>query len=111
MSAHTEYVNQLKAEIAREQAFRIAVVEEFKESVSSDKDFSAEDMKKRFYALLPTAFERLTYLIGNAESEAVQLSAIKYVFGIATGQVAITDANDPDAKLRELLTTLTSTSS
>lgn len=106
MSANDEYINTLKAEIAKEQAFRKSVIEEFKESIESDKEFSPEDMKKRFYQLLPTAFERLTHLIGNAESEAVQLSAIKYVFNIATGQIAITNTNDPDAKLAELLSSL-----
>jgi hypothetical protein len=105
-SANDGYINQLKAEIAREQEFRKAVVEEFKESINSDKEFSPEDMKKRFFALLPTAFERLTFLINGAESEAVQLSAIKYVFNIATGQIAITNTNDPDAKLAELLSSL-----
>lgn len=106
MSASEGYIEKLKAEIAKEQAFRKAVVEEFKESVESNKEFSPEDLKKRFYALLPTAFARLTYLINNAESEAVQLGAIKYVFNIATGQIAITNTNDPDAKLAELLTSL-----
>lgn len=107
MSANDDYVNTLKAELAKEQAYRKAVVDEFKDALTSnEKDFSPEDLKKKFYALLPTAYERLTYLMNNADSEAVQLGAIKYVFNIATGQVKITGDNDPDAKMTELLSQL-----
>lgn len=106
MPANDDYINSLKEEIAREQAFRQSVIEEFKEAVTTTKEFTPEDLKKRFYALLPIAFERLSELINNAESEAVQLSAAKYVFSIATGTVKITGDNDPDAKLAELLGSL-----
>lgn len=106
MGAQDDYVSKLKNELAQEQAFRAAVVEEFRESIQNEKEFTPEDMKKRFYALLPMAFERLTHLINNAESEAVQFSAAKYVFSIATGQIKVTADNDPDAKLTELLSSL-----
>jgi DNA-directed RNA polymerase subunit F len=103
MSSHSEdYVSQLKQELARSNAERQALVEEFRKDIS-DRAFTPEDLKTKFADLLPKAYDRLTFLLENSDSESVQLSAVKYIFDVAMGKVKITGDNDPDGAIKDLL--------
>lgn len=106
MSTHSDnYVNELKSEIARGEAERKALIEEFRKDIV-EREYSPEDLKTKIKDLLPTAYERLVYLLNNSDSESVQLSTAKYIFNIAIGAVKITAENDPDGDLQKLLDAL-----
>jgi len=102
----SSYVAQLQEELARERARRQALVEEFKNDLNNAEDFSPEDLKKRFKQLLAIAWERANDLIVNAESESVQWAVCKYVFQVGLGQMKITDDNDPDKAVNDLINEL-----
>lgn len=100
-----DYVNKLQDELRSEKAAREALVEEFKETITNE--FSPEDLKKKFKELLPDAYSTLMYLLRNGESESVRAGVAKYIFNVSMGAIKITDANDPDGELKELLEVLT----
>jgi hypothetical protein len=102
-SEKDQYVKSLQEELAREKARSQALVEEFKVELATNEDFSPEDLKKRFRQLLGAAWEKAIYLLDNAESEATQWQVAKYVFSVGLGSIKITDDNDPDKALNDLL--------
>lgn len=101
-----KYLASLQEELAREKARSQALVEEFKVELSTNEDFSPDDLKKRFRQLLGAAWEKAVYLLDNAESEATQWQVAKYIFGVGLGQIQITDTNDPNKALNDLLNEL-----
>jgi hypothetical protein len=98
-----EYIKTLQAELQRKDAHMEALRQEFRQSINEAANWTPEDLKKQFNGLLEQAFNRLQYLLGNADSESVQLSAAKFVFQVGLGAIKITDANDPGKVLRDLL--------
>lgn len=99
-----EYIQELLTEQARREADYKAIVEEFKNNVT--KDYSPEDIKEKIRELMAEAYGTLRELL-DAEKETVRFQAAKYIFDIGIGQIKVTDENDPDKVLAELLKDLT----
>lgn len=110
MSEHSEplndYVKQLEEEVAREKARSEALVQEFRESVEAAEEFSPEDLKKKFNGLLVDAWEQTVALMQTAESESVRWNICKFIFGVGMGQLKITDDNDPNKEVNDLINDL-----
>ena len=103
MDDRERYLQSLQEELARERARSQALIEEFKVELATNEDFSPEDLKKRFRGLLGQAWEKAIYLLNNAESESTQWQVAKYIFGVGLGNIKITDDNDPNKALNDLL--------
>lgn len=99
--AAEQYRKLFLEEQTRNELDRKAIQEEYKRSVP--KDYSPEDIKEKVRELMAEAFASLKELITSAEKESVRFAASKYVFDIGIGQVKITDENDPDKALVDLL--------
>lgn len=101
-----DYIKELKEEIARAEAEKQALVEEFKESIKDG--WNKEKIREKIGDLLPTAYESLADLILNAESEAVRAGLIKYVFSIVVDldPTPPPTPEDPDKEFKVLLAAL-----
>ena len=107
MSTYSDdYVKTLQAEIARKDAEKEAILSEFRTAISSNAEWSPEDLKTRFNVLLERAYDRMVTLLDNADSEAVQFSICKFIFSVGFGTVKVTDENVPDKELKDLLAAL-----
>jgi hypothetical protein len=98
--AAEQYRKLFLEEQTRNELDRKAIMEEYKRSVP--KDYSPEDIKEKIRELMAEAFATMKRLM-TAEKESVQFAAAKYVFDIGIGQVKISDENDPDKALVDLL--------
>lgn len=96
-----EYEARLKAEREQAEGRIRAYQQEFTTAISS---LSVEEHREFIKSLIPDAKAKFTYLLNHARSEAVSMSAIKYIFGTAFGE----SSNEPGDKLSELLAQLTS---
>lgn len=96
-----EYIKELLAEQAQREADYACLVEEFKKNVT--QDYSPEDVKEKIRELMADAYATLKELVTTAEKETVKFAAAKYIFDIGIGQIKVTDENDPDKQLVELL--------
>jgi hypothetical protein len=101
-----DYVKELQAELARRDAEREALIAEFTETISDAKEWSPEDLRKKFNTLLATAHTHMLNMLDNTDSDAVRWSIVKFIFSVGLGVVRITDDNSPDKDLITLLESL-----
>lgn len=99
----SKYNNSLVAEIAKLEADKQAIIEEFLKTVP--EEWTADDIKKKVRDdLLPTAWARMTTILKTTENETLASNLAWKIIGLAIGQVKITDENDPGrSELAELL--------
>lgn len=107
MSAQDEkdqYIQSLLEERARAQAEKEALIAEFTNSIPAE--WSPEDLKEKIRDLLAKAYARISQTIDNADEPALAFQAAKYVFQFGVGAAKITDDNDPNKELNQLLSDL-----
>lgn len=97
------YGSRVQEEIARLQAEKKAVIEEF-EKVASEELTPEKIREKIREEILPAAWVSLQHLIVNAESESTRAGLIKWAFEFGSkvlpGDVPV---DNPDAELTRLL--------
>lgn len=83
-SAKDSYTEEVMKELARSEADRKAVMEEFTEQIKKRGDlFDEDDIKAKLKEVLPEAFAALKSLLNSAESETVRATMVKYIFDAA----------------------------
>lgn len=84
MTPDETYVDQLKKEIAQQEADKAALIKEFTSGTRARRGemMTVKEVREKISKLLPNAFEQLTHLLTNAESESVRVSLAKYVFEV-----------------------------
>lgn len=100
----SKYQNSLIEELARAEADKQALIQEFSNSLP--KEWSPDDLKEKVTKLMGKAFARVAKTIDDDLNPALAYKAAKDVIDIGIGRVVITDANDPDREIKELLKSL-----
>ncbi len=95
------YIRALNEEKARSAAEKQALIEEFSKSVPAE--WGPDDLKEKMRDLLAKSYARISQTIDNDDEPALAFQASKYVMGIGIGATKITDANDPNKELVDLL--------
>lgn len=103
--ASDEYVKQLLQEVAKSEADKKALVEEFEKAAADTWDPS--EIREKFKELLPQAFVALKQLMLNAESESVRAALIKYVFDTSLREVGQGDEEKERETFSKLIAKLT----
>ncbi len=99
-----KYIRALNEEKARSTAEKQALIEEFSKSIPAE--WSPDDLKEKMRDLLAKSYARISQTIDNDDEPSLAFQASKYVMGIGIGATKITDDNDPNKELVELLTGL-----
>jgi hypothetical protein len=99
----SNYTKAVQDEIARLEADKKAIIEEF-EKVASE-ELTPEVVKEKIRKeILPAAWVSLQHLIVNAESEAIRANLIKWAFDFSSKlERPRLPENNPDKELAELL--------
>lgn len=89
-----EYVEELKKEIARQEADKKALKEEFTNLVTEQWD--NEKIREKFKELLPNAFLELKKLMVGTDNDNLRLSIIKFIFTTAMSEANLSDPEKAD---------------
>lgn len=100
-AASDDYVKSLQSEVARVEAEKKAIVQEFEKVIK--EEWTPELIREKIRTeILPSAWISLQDLILNSESDSTRSGLIKWAFEFASRPTANPD-EDPDQELTQLL--------
>lgn len=98
------YIEELKKEIAQQEADKKAVVAEFTELVTEKWD--NEKIRDKFKELLPNAFIELKKLMISTDNDNLRLAIIKFVFATAMNEQNLSDPEKGDKAAAAIVASL-----
>lgn len=101
MGTDNDYIKQLIAEKAKAEAEKNAIIAEFTKSVPAE--WTPDDLKEKLKDLLAKAYARISVTIDDDENPSIAYKAAWDVMKVGMGQIAITDANDPNKEFMDFL--------
>lgn len=103
-SDQDNYIEELKREIAQNEADKKALTQEFATLVTEQWD--NEKIREKFKELLPNAFLELKKLMIDTDNDNLRLAIIKFVFSTAMSEVNLGDGEKGDKAVATIVAQL-----
>jgi hypothetical protein len=102
MSAKDDYVKNLEESVARLEAEKESIREEFNEKIKDSQELTAEDVKKARDILIPDALVTMKELLMIGESEQLRWSIAKFIISTKITDKGEEGENEFERLLSEL---------
>lgn len=107
MAAKDDYIKELTDQLNRQKAETQAVIKEFTQELKDKKEWTTEDLQRKFLSLMPDAFATIRECVLTGDNtDGLRFKAAQYITSICIGTLKITDDNDPDKDLKDLINAL-----
>ena len=107
MAAKDEYIKELTDELSRQKAEKDAIIKEFTQELKAKKEWTPEDLQRKFLQLMPDAYATIRQVVLDGDNtDTLKFKAAQYITSICIGVLKITDDNDPDKDLKDLINSL-----